>query len=113
MGFSRQECWSGLPFPPTGDLPNPGIAPASLKSPVLAGGFFTPSATWEAQANCSGAFVASSVIPLVDTELEPLLLASDNLFGYLSATSIPIDTCEPLSAEGCLVTHSKPSWVLF
>ena len=36
MGFSRQEYWSGLPFPPTGDLPNPGIAPASPKSPVLA-----------------------------------------------------------------------------
>ena len=30
MGFSRQECWSGLPCPPPGDLPNPGIEPASL-----------------------------------------------------------------------------------
>ena len=33
MGFSRQECWSGLPFPPPGDLPNAGIelaSPASL-----------------------------------------------------------------------------------
>ena len=164
MGFSRKEYWSGLPFPPTGDLPNPGIAPASPKSPVLAAaaakslqscptlcdpidgsppgspvpgilqartlewvaisfsnawkwkvkgkslsrvrllatpwttayqappsmgfsrqeywsgvplpsppvsadGFFTPSATWEAKANCSGAFVAFSVIPLVDTQL--------------------------------------------
>ena len=29
MGFSRQECWSELPFPPPGDLPNPGIEPAS------------------------------------------------------------------------------------
>ena len=27
MGFSRQECWSGLPFPSPGDLPNPGIEP--------------------------------------------------------------------------------------
>ena len=27
MGFSRQECWSGLPFPPPGDLPHPGIEP--------------------------------------------------------------------------------------
>ena len=27
MGFSRQEYWSGLPFPPPGDLPNPGIEP--------------------------------------------------------------------------------------
>ena len=30
MGFSRQECWSGLPFPSPGDLPNPGIEPRSL-----------------------------------------------------------------------------------
>ena len=29
MGFSQQECWSGLPFPPLGDLPDPGIEPAS------------------------------------------------------------------------------------
>ena len=47
MGFSRHEYWSGLPFPPPGDLPNPGIETASLPSPVLAGGFFTTSATWE------------------------------------------------------------------
>ena len=41
MGFSRQEYWSELPFPPPGDLPNPGIELASLRSPALAGGFFT------------------------------------------------------------------------
>ena len=46
MGFSRQEYWSGLPFPPPGDLPDPGIKP---EFPALAGGFLTPSATWEAQ----------------------------------------------------------------
>ena len=38
MGFSRQEYWSGLPFPPPGDLPDPGIKPVS---PALAGGFLT------------------------------------------------------------------------
>ena len=47
MGFSRQECWSGLQCPFPEDLPNPGIKPASLMSPALAGGFFTTSATWE------------------------------------------------------------------
>ena len=50
MGFSRQEYWSGLPFPPPGDLPNAGIEPTSLKSPALAGRFFTPGTTREAQA---------------------------------------------------------------
>ena len=41
MGFSRQEYWHGLSFPPPGDLPDAGIEPASLTSPALAGGFFT------------------------------------------------------------------------
>ena len=40
MGFSGQEYWSGLPCPPPGDLPDPGIKPASLKFPALAGMFF-------------------------------------------------------------------------
>ena len=35
MGFSRQEYWSRLPCPPPGDLPNPGIKPASILSPAL------------------------------------------------------------------------------
>ena len=41
MGFSRSECWSGLPFPPPGDLPDPGLEPASPVSLALAGRFFT------------------------------------------------------------------------
>ena len=41
MGFSKQEYWSGLPFPPPGDLPDPGIKSTSLEAPALAGGFFT------------------------------------------------------------------------
>ena len=45
MGFSRQEYWTGLQFPPPGDLPDPRIEPTSLASPALAGGFFTTSAT--------------------------------------------------------------------
>ena len=39
IGFSRQEYCSGLPFPPSGDLPDPGIEPMSLMSPASAGGF--------------------------------------------------------------------------
>ena len=45
MGFSRQEYWSGLPYLPPGDLPDPGIEPTFLESPALAGGFFTTSTT--------------------------------------------------------------------
>ena len=46
MGFSRQECWSGLPCPPPGDLPDLVVKPESSE---FAGRFFTTSATWEAQ----------------------------------------------------------------
>ena len=41
MGFSRQEYWRGLPFPPPGNLPNPGIESESPASLALAGRFFT------------------------------------------------------------------------
>ena len=50
-GFSRQEYLNGLPCPPPGGLFHPGIKPASLISPTLAGGFFTINATWEAPSN--------------------------------------------------------------
>ena len=46
MGFSRQEYWSGLPFPSPGDLPDPGMEPMSLRSPALAVQFFTSSSTY-------------------------------------------------------------------
>ena len=41
MGYSRQEYWNGLPFPPQGDLPDPGMEPTSPLSPALAGRLFT------------------------------------------------------------------------
>ena len=41
MRFYHQEFWSGLPFPPSGDLPNTGIKQVYPASPELAGGFFT------------------------------------------------------------------------
>ena len=50
MGFSRQEYWGGLPCPPPGALPDPGIKPGS---PALGGRFFTTSATWEAPSGFS------------------------------------------------------------
>ena len=41
LGFSRQEYWSGLPFPRAEDIPSPGIEPVSPVFPALAGGLFT------------------------------------------------------------------------
>ena len=48
MEFSRQNCWSGLPCPPPGDIPYPGIEPTYLMFLALADGFFTTSTNWEA-----------------------------------------------------------------
>ena len=41
MGFPRREYWSGLPFPPVGDLPDPGVKAMSPAALALAGSFFT------------------------------------------------------------------------
>ena len=64
MGFSRQEYWSGLPCPPPGDLPNPGMESPSLTFPALTGRFFTSSATWQAQKPTSE--VIQSCLPLCE-----------------------------------------------
>ena len=47
MRFSRQEYWSGLPYPPPDDLPHPGIKSMSLLSPALACMFFSSSTNLE------------------------------------------------------------------
>ena len=49
MGFPRQEHWSGLLFPPPGDLPDAGMEP---KSPALAGGVFTTEPRVRLQLYC-------------------------------------------------------------
>ena len=41
MRFFQQESWSGLPFPPPGNLPDPGIKPVSLMSPISHAGSLT------------------------------------------------------------------------
>ena len=71
MEFSREEYWTGLPFPSLGNLPNPGSKPTSLLSPTIVGIFFTTSATWEAQAYIIGLKLlmfpqSSNVIALED-----------------------------------------------
>ena len=50
-GILQARVLEWLLCPPPGDLPDPGIEPPSLMSPVLAGGFFTTSATWEVPKN--------------------------------------------------------------
>ena len=66
MGFSRLEYWSGLPFPPPGDLPDPGMEPMSLMSPALVGGFFTTSVTWEGAAALENNVITETILATVE-----------------------------------------------
>ena len=70
MGFSRQEYWSGLPFPSPGDLPNPGIEP---RSPTLQADNFNLYATREALKYKN---TVSQKTPYRDTELQIQVLTS-------------------------------------
>ena len=68
-GLSRQEYWRGLPCPPPGDLPDPGIKPVSLMSPELAGEFFITSTTWVVCESGWTAVKAVDKIPLNNYQL--------------------------------------------
>ena len=66
MGFSRQEYWSGLPFPTPGDLHNPGIKSASLMSPALVGGFLSTRTIWEAHVYVCVIYISHLYPLLID-----------------------------------------------
>ena len=80
MGFSRQEQWSGLPFPSPGDLPNTGIEPVS---PTLAGRFFTTSATWEACYPFNHLLIWGVLLLSCGLILVLILRKRHNLFAFL------------------------------
>ena len=66
MELSRQEYWSGLPFPNPGGLPDPGIEPMSLVSWALTGGFFTtepPGKPSIGSYSCSASKLCDSLQP--------------------------------------------------
>ena len=63
-GILQARYWSGLPCPPPGDFPDPGIEPISLKSPALAGRSFTTGTTWED-------LDAGKTLPDETTEMSP------------------------------------------
>ena len=69
MGFPRQEYWSELPFPTPGDLPNPGIEPASPASPSLSGRFFTMEPHGKPKYELKGTTLKGTVLLLLDAFL--------------------------------------------
>ena len=92
MEFPRQEYWSGLPFPPPGDLPYPGIEPMSFASPALAGGVFTTCTTWKPTGSTQGRLRGwhggrNSDVSLVGPELSVATLpASTPLITHFTLT---------------------------
>ena len=56
-GILQATYWSGLPCPPPGDLPNPGIEPTSVTYTALAGRFFITGSTWEALGSQAGSTI--------------------------------------------------------
>ena len=105
MGFPRQEFWSRLPFPSPGDLPDPGIEPASLSSPALGARFFISCTTWKTptcQSNhvsliCLSCvpkkMLAASILPFILfpllTKAKHLQRRNQNLGGNI-ARSLPV-----------------------
>ena len=75
MEFSRQEYWTGLPFPSPGDLPYPGLEPGSL---VLADGFFTVWAAKEVSCGCELAVLFLKVLTSTERVLCKLLRVQMN-----------------------------------
>ena len=79
--FPRQEYWSGLPFPPPGDLPNPGIEPALL---ALAGRFFITEPPGKLQTE-----------PLLGTEYQATIyngMMTSQVFVKPSPDSLKLET---------------------
>ena len=101
MGFSRQEYWSGLLCPPPGDLPDPGIEPVSLLSPVLAGECFTTSANWEA----GNSLVYTYILSLLD------LLPTPGSHLTLPPHPSPLGHHRALSWAPCAVQHLPTSYL--
>ena len=94
MGFSRQEYWSGLPCPPPGAIPDPGIEITSLTSPALTDRFFTTGTTWEAQL--SHPFFSLSITaglltgcPAINTEFSFTTTESVDRLYYVQANRGP------------------------
>ena len=73
MGFFQQEYWNGLPCPPPGDLPDPGIKPASPASPTLLVEFFIIDPLWRFLKNLKVELPCDPAIPLLGRYLEKTL----------------------------------------
>ena len=116
MGFSWQEYWSGVPCPPPGDLPDPGIEPSALKSRVMAGRLFTTSPTWEAHiVDCS---ITKQLNPYgnirrdIISPIHPLTSIPAPISGSASpgVVSVELDRKEILLGDTAKTRRSRQRW---
>ena len=94
MKFSMQEYWSGLPFPPPGDLPGLGIEPGSLGSPALAGRFSTTAPAKPADKNvlCCARLLQLCPIRIIVSKVlgSEMTLSQQPLLLFLTPHSDPL-----------------------
>ena len=104
MGFSRQEYWRGLLCPPPGDLPNPGIKPLSLRSP-LAGRFFTTSAIWESPDHLTSGYLKTSLRETVCWILMEYVSFHANIWNPINSSSYhPL--CQSIPCQNYLLSFT-------
>ena len=88
MEFSRQEYWSGLPFPSPGDTPDPGIELRCLMSRALASRFFPTTAT---RGDHTCIHVVILISPLLTPYFNKLRVHTDTF----NSSSVPKDSTQP------------------
>ena len=88
MGFSTQDYWSGLPYPPPGDFLNPGMEPRSPGSPALAGRFFTPEPPGKPSGICYFHIKGLAQLPRLASTVPPFISCCSHTQEVLSAHSL-------------------------
>ena len=121
MKFSRQESWSGLPFPPPGDFPDPGIEPLCLLHWQM-GSFFTTKPprkpTFREKAMPKGIGVSGfveKVIPFPELSIPSFLAVNSQLYSIILFTGlcIPIDNNGGGGQKNSLTSTLPPSQIYF
>ena len=105
MGFSRQEDWRRLLCPPPGDLPNPGIKPLCLRSPALAGRFFTSGAIWESPDHLTSGYLKTSLRETVCWILMEYVSFHANIWNPINSSSYHI-LCQSISCQTYLLSFA-------
>ena len=99
MGFSRQEYWSGLPFPSPGYLPNPGI---KFASPALAGKFFSTELPGKPTSICTSTLIPQQLYEISWIIIPMLLARGDCCSSTLNKCSLGCHNYQSNSRSGTL-----------